>query len=101
MKLPSHLSTLFWDYEFNELSWEKNRDLIIARILSKGEWSDVSWLRSKCSDEEIRYWIIKHKGSCLDPPRLRFWELILELPHKKVNAWVRNERRTLWEQRSP
>jgi hypothetical protein len=34
--LPSFLRPLFWEYDCKALTWEADRDLIIARVLASG-----------------------------------------------------------------
>jgi len=34
--LPERLRELFWEYPFDEMSWEEDRDLVIGRVLSRG-----------------------------------------------------------------
>jgi len=98
-KLPDFLRPFFWDYDFDFLSWEEDRELIVARILSSGDWKALTWLRSHTGDHFLREWIEHHKGDGLSPPKLRFWELVLGLPHRKVNTWLATERREIWGQR--
>src|SRR3989337_2071325 len=87
-KLPDMLRGLFWDYEFETLNWEDDQDLVIKRILTYGNWDTVIWLRSSVGNRFLREWILQHHGAGLSPQRLRFWELILGLPHRQVNAWL-------------
>jgi hypothetical protein len=87
--LPGHLKPLFWDYEFQRLRWGTDRDLIIARVLASGDWKATGWLRRRVDSEALRAWIEARHGRGLDPRRLRFWELILDLPHRRVNEWLR------------
>ena len=94
-KLPATLRALFWDYDFTALSWENDRDLIMARVLTAGDWDAVTWLRSRVGDRALREWIERHRGGGLSPQRLRFWELILGLPHCQVNAWLVAEGRQI------
>ena len=98
-KLPRILRTLFWDYNFNALTWEEDRDLIISRILTSGNWDAVTWLRSRAGDQSLREWIERYQGDGLSPHKLRFWEIILGLPHRQVNVWISSERRKVWEKR--
>ena len=98
-KLPRMLRTLFWDYEFNVLTWDEDRDLIISRILTSGNWDAVTWLRSCAGDQFLGEWIARYQGAGLSPQKLRFWEIILELPHRQVNIWLSSERRKVWEKR--
>jgi hypothetical protein len=98
-KLPTTLRPLFWEYDFQTLTWDHDHDLIIARILTAGEWDAVTWLRSHLGDRALRTWIERHHGRGLSPSRLRFWELILAIPHRQVNAWLALEGRKIWDNR--
>ncbi len=98
-KLPDILRPFFWDYDFKDLSWEEDQDFVIKRILTLGDWNTVRWLRSHMDDATLREWIINHRGNGLSPQRLRFWELILEIPHHQVNVWLKAEGRKIWEKR--
>jgi hypothetical protein len=98
-EFPPPLRPLFWDYDFEELRWEDDRDLIITRVLTLGGWNAVSWLRSRIGDSALREFLQRLNGGGLSPQRLRFWELILELPHRQVNTWLEAEERKIWENR--
>lgn len=98
-KLPRKLKALFWDCPFETLSWKEDHELIISRILTSGNWDAVTWLRSHAGDQSLREWIERHQGKGLSPPQLRFWELILGLPHRQVTIWLSSERRAIWEKR--
>jgi hypothetical protein len=97
--LPDFLAPLFWDYKFDTLTWKEDHDLIIKRVLASGGWEAIRWLQSMVGDLNLRTWILNHKGAGLSPQRLRFWELILNLPHRQVNSWLTSVRRKVWERR--
>jgi len=59
----------------------------------------VTWLRSCLGDRALRDWIERRQGRGLSPQQLRFWELILGLPHRQVNVWLAAEGRKIWEKR--
>jgi hypothetical protein len=99
-KIPGMLRPLFWDYEFETLNWEDDQDLIIQRILTSGNWDTLVWLRSRVGDCFLRDWIIQRQGAGLGTKRLRFWELVLGLPHRQVNAWLLAGKRKIWEERT-
>lgn len=99
-RLPQSLQPLFWDYDFKELSWQSDRDLIISRILSSGDWQTVTWLRRQLSPDEFRQWLLERRGRGLDPRQLRFWELVLDLPHRVVDSWLKVMDRDVWQQRT-
>jgi hypothetical protein len=98
-RLPSHLRQFFWDYEFSRLSWSADADLITGRILAAGDWEAVLWLRRKLANPDLRAWIEKRRGAGLSARQLRYWELILDLPHRLVNSWLADPRRQVWENR--
>jgi hypothetical protein len=97
--LPQHLKPMFWDHQFARLTWEADSDLISSRILAAGDWRAVRWLRRSLGDEALRAWLERRRGAGLSSRQLRFWELVLDLPHHEVNAWLANPRRQVWEGR--
>lgn len=97
--LPDSLRDLFQEYDFDELSWRQDRELIMDRILSRGPWDAVQWLRRQVGDAGIREWIEETRGRSLDRRRLRFWQLILRIPAERVDAWLERRASDPWENR--
>ncbi len=100
MKLPSPVRKLFWDTDVRSLQWDRHREAIIGRVLASGTWADVTWLRKTVGDSDLRDWILRHEGRGLTPQQLRFWEVLLDLPRRDVNRWLRSPSRQIWDQRS-
>jgi hypothetical protein len=98
-RLPAKLRELFWDYDFAKLSWKHDFDLVVSRILSSGTWDQICWLRKRMNDDDLRQWIAHRQGRGLSPRQLRFWELILGLPRRKVNQWLAEGDRWIWDRR--
>jgi hypothetical protein len=98
--LPEALRPLFWDHDFDALSWHRDRDFIIGRILAAGTWESIRWLRARIGDCGVRDWILRHAGRGLTPQQLRFWELVLGLPQQEVDAWLAREGRQVWDRRT-
>ncbi|MFP3941372.1 MAG: DUF6922 domain-containing protein [Thermoanaerobaculia bacterium] len=97
--LPGSLRGLFWEYDFDSLSWEQDRDLIFRRVLVDGPWEAVQWLRRRVGDAALRAWIREHRGRGLSRRQLRFWQLVLDLPEEEVDAWLEPRRGDPWERR--
>jgi len=97
--LPPSLHALFWEFDAGSLRLESDRDLIVRRILTRGRWADVQWLRRTLGDEAIRRWIVTTRGRPLDAPQLRFWQLVLDLPSPDVDAWLALPERAVWDGR--
>lgn len=99
LAIPKSVRVYFWDYPFAKLSLKTDRDLIIRRLLTSGSWDSIQWLRRQVSDAELRQWLLAHRGRGLSPRQLRFWGLILDLPKRKVDFWVKTSRQNIWENR--
>lgn len=99
--LPEALRGLFWEYDFDELSWDEDRDLILRRVLSDGPWEMVQWLRRRAGDSAVRDWIRQRRGRGLSRRQLRFWQLVLDLPETEVDAWLAARAPDPWERRWP
>jgi len=89
----------FWDYPSAKLSLKTDRDLIIRRLLTNGSWDSIQWLRGQIGDAELRQWLLAHRGRGLSPRQLRFWGLMLNIPARRVDGWVKNSRNNPWGQR--
>ena len=97
--LPEFLKPYFWDCDFSALSWIKQRDFIIRRLLQSGSWAALTWLRAERGDVELRHWIEQRRGAGLSPRQMRFWEAVLDLPRSKVTRWVHTAAKRPWERR--
>ena len=95
--LPKSLRPYFWDYSFSSLSLLEDKELIIRRLLTNGSWDTICWLRKQIGDQELRDWLLAHKGRGLSPRQLRFWGVIYELPARRVNGWVRDAQNGVWK----
>lgn len=99
LAIPKSVRVYFWDYPFVKLSLKTDRDLIIRRILTSGSWDSIQWLRMQIGDAELRQWLLANRGRGLSPRQLRFWGLMLNIPTKRVNGWVKISRNNPWGQR--
>lgn len=79
-KIPEFLHSLLWDYDIDSIDIKIHAFLIIARIMERGTWETMQWLRKTYSNEELREFIEK-KGVRLLPPReLNYWAFICGIP---------------------
>jgi hypothetical protein len=97
--LPEELRPFFWDVDFEALRWSEYRDFIITRILSRGDWPSIIWVRQFAGDTTIRSTITRLRGRDLSPQQLRFWELIVKLPHRVVTGWINDPAGRVWNHR--
>jgi hypothetical protein len=97
--LPQSLKPFFWDYPFSELSWKHDHELIIRRVLSNGSWESICWLRNTLGDDRLRKWLINRKGKGLSPRQIRYWALVLRIPKRDADAWVKSALENPWGRR--
>ena len=88
MLFRSGLERLFWEHDVSKLSWEADRDFVIGRVLSTGDWESIRWLLERLGRRELHRWIEERRGRPLDARRLRFWEVVLGIPHSRVSGWI-------------
>ena len=98
--LPELLRPLFWDCEFGRLTLPRYPDFIAGRVLSSGGWDQIRWLRQAIGDDGIRDYLRRTRGRALDRRRIRFWEVVLRLPHEEVSDWLAAPGRQVWDQRA-
>ncbi|MCK5241751.1 hypothetical protein KAR34_04795 [bacterium] len=97
--LPVFLRPLFWEYDFKKISWPADKNLIVSRILREGDWQAIVWLRKNTNTIQLRQWFWEHQGRGLDSRRLRYWELVLNLPRKYINNWMHPKDGGIWQGR--
>ncbi|MFT3767633.1 MAG: hypothetical protein QM820_19435 [Minicystis sp.] len=94
------LRRFFWEYDFDDLSWESDRVLITERLLSRGTWPTWKWVREQLGDEGLAAYLRETRGRALSPRQLRFWGLILGLPKDEVSGWIEDKKGSLWFERT-
>jgi hypothetical protein len=99
--LPRSVASLFWDYPERRLSLarDRDRDLVIRRILAEGGLQHMRFIRRRVGDEAIREVLLRSQARGLSPQRIRFWQLLLDVPTRVANAWVRSARAGTWARR--
>jgi hypothetical protein len=99
-RLPATLARLFWDYPGQALSLDTDRELVVRRVAGEGGLREMQLLRARVGDAAIRDVIERTGARGLSPERIRFWQLLLRLPARRADAWVRAARASTWAGRS-
>jgi hypothetical protein len=74
--------------------------MIVRRVCSEGGLRAIRLLRSRVGDEAIREVILRTEARGLSPQRIRFWQLLLDLPARQADTWVRRARSGDWARRT-
>lgn len=94
--LPEALRRYFWDVDPNALAWPQWREFIIRRLLRLGGREAVQWLLTRVTPPELADWLRAHRGGGLSPQRLRYWQLMLNLPAADVDTWIAKTNSESW-----
>jgi hypothetical protein len=100
IKLPASLMKHFQEYDSARLSWTHSRHTIVLRLLQAGGLEAVLWLREHMTDEEIQDFITRRRGRGIEPRRLRFWGIVLNIPRPQVDDWIAAVRSDPWQRRA-
>ena len=82
--LPADVARLFWDTEPEQVDLGAHRDYVMERVMSRGGWAAMRWLRDMYSSEEMADFLVR-KGHRLAPRELAYWSLIAGIeisPHR-------------------
>ncbi len=98
-KLLDFLKPIFWEYDFDELSLEKDKELILSKILRDGDFKAIKWLYKTMGEGAIKEWILKTRGRGLSTRQLGFWAIVLSIPPSLIRSWNRSLPREIWDNR--
>lgn len=98
--VPAPLRPLLWDYRGRRLRLDRDRAFLVRRVLAEGGWNEIRALRLRVTDDVIRQVLIDSEARGLSPARIRFWQLVLDIPARRANAWARVARAGTWAKRA-
>lgn len=73
--LPDAVRILFWEVNPDTLDPDRHRDYVMERIMSRGTWEAMRWLRRTYTREQIGDFI-RAKGRRLPPRDEAYWALM-------------------------
>lgn len=76
--IPPTLSPFLQEYEFSKLNPQRDSHTIIERTLQFGNRSEIRWLFTVYSQEQIAAWVRQFGKDKLPQPHLVFWQIVLE-----------------------
>ncbi len=99
--IAEFLYPLFWEYDPDTLDLVKHADTIMARIMERGDWAAMCWLRQTYSQEQLAVFLHKRGKQILPPRELNYWALICGIPPAQRQQWIqqRTTYADVWEAR--
>jgi hypothetical protein len=81
-RVPDAVSRLFWDVDVASIDLDRARAFILERIMTRGTWEAMTWLRSRYDNEVIGAFVREHGERKLAPRDRSYWALVagLEVP---------------------
>ena len=79
--LPNEVERLLWDVDVATLDIRYHADFVMERIMSRGGWTAMQWLRNSYGRDELAAFLVR-KGDRLTPRDLAYWCVVagIELP---------------------
>lgn len=77
--IPSTLAPFFQEYNLENLRIQQDSSTIIERTLRFGTRSELRWLFSTYSLEQVSRWVQQWGRFGLPEPHLSFWKLVLDI----------------------
>ncbi len=99
--LPEFLRPLFWEYDLNKIDLCRHADSIMHRIMERGDWQAMRWLRNAYSNGRIVSFLERRGKKVLPPRELNFWAFVSGIPEEIREAWVGEslEKTSIWKRR--
>jgi hypothetical protein len=90
--IPYSLRPAFQEYRFEDLSPKKDAELIIERVLSVGDRSELRWLLGCYGREVVVDWVRQMGARRLPWRRYNLWCVVFDLPCQRF----RDEDQRIW-----
>ncbi|MEO8876775.1 MAG: hypothetical protein ABI461_14375, partial [Polyangiaceae bacterium] len=77
--LPELMRRLFWEIDDGAIDLEKHRDYVVERVMTRGGWDAMCWLRDVYPVPLLADFL-RRKGGRLAPRERAYWSLITGEP---------------------
>ncbi|MFZ9889168.1 MAG: DUF6922 domain-containing protein [Myxococcota bacterium] len=77
--LPPEIVRLFWDTDVATVDLAAHRDYVCERIMTRGGWAAMRWLKAQYTKEELREFLAR-RGHRIAPRERAYWSLVAGLP---------------------
>ena len=87
--LPAPVVRLLWDVDVATFDIDRDRNLIFERVMSRGTWEAMKWLRARFPREALAEFVRAHGARRLSPRDLAYWALVTDVPIDSVPGGAR------------
>jgi len=87
-QVPPFLYPLFWDFAPEDIDIMEHSDTIMDRIMERGAWDAMLWLKKAYTSEQIVSYLKKRGKRVLPLRELNYWALISGVSPEAKNRWL-------------
>ena len=84
--LPDDVARLLWDVELEGFDLERDRALVFERVMSRGPWAAMTWLRRRYPREALAAFLQTRGLRVLTPRDLAYWALVCDVELTQVDG---------------
>ena len=101
-ELPPSLHRFFWEYDPATIRLNEHSHLIMLRLMERGTWEAMLWLRKTFTNEQITEFLYKKGKKVLPARELNYWAFICGVPDEIRYEWLAEikVRKDIWLNRS-
>ena len=78
-QLPEDVVRLLWDVDVARFDLERDRALVFERIMSRGTWEAMKWLRGRYPKPVLAEFVRSRGRRVLAPRDLAYWALVCDV----------------------
>ena len=99
--IPSFLYSLFWEFKPEDIDIVEHSDTIMERIMERGDWNAMRWLKKTYTSEQIISYLKKRGKRVLPLRELNYWALISGVAPGEKKRWLQDakSRDAIWRDR--
>lgn len=92
-RAPPSVLRLLWDVDPSTIDLDRDRALIFERVMTRGTWDAMQWLRARYSREAMAAFLTSPAARRLPPRDLAYWALVSDV---QIEAKPGGARRGDW-----
>jgi hypothetical protein len=77
--VPPAVERLLWDVDLSQVDLDRDRMLVLERVMSRGTWEAMVWLRGRYPKEVLADFVREQGARRLSPRDLAYWALICDV----------------------
>jgi hypothetical protein len=77
--IPDDVARLLWDQDAGAVDLDRDRSLVLERVMSRGTWEAMKWLRRRYAKAVLAEFVRSRGRRVLAPRDLAYWALVCDV----------------------